>query len=114
MKHYHIDLNELKQLWEAGWLVNDLAKRYGCTKTYIYWLRKKYDIADRDRSQSTEPGPPSPEDAQLSRDSLALSPWVEARAREVRERHYEQRRCEQDCNTQSKASKWRRGVCVPR
>ena len=94
MKHYHIDLEELRQLWESGWLVEDLAKRYGCTNTYIYWLRKKYGIANRSRSQSTEPPPPSVADDLLSRDSLALSPWVEARAKAVRERHFAERRGE--------------------
>lgn len=94
MKHYHIDLEELRQLWESGWLVHDLAKRYGCTDTYIYWLRKKYGIANRSRSQSMEPPPPSVADDLLSRDSLALSPWVEARAKEVREKHFAERRGE--------------------
>lgn len=94
MRHYHIDIDELRQLWDAGWLVDDLAKRYRCTRTFIYWLRKKYRIPERDRSQSTEPPPPSPADDVLSRDSLALSPWVEARAREIRERHMAQRRGE--------------------
>lgn len=80
MKHYHIDLTELSKLWESGWLVEDLAKRYGCTNTYIYWLRKKYGIANRSRSQSTEPPPPSVAEDLLSQDSLALSPWVAERA----------------------------------
>ena len=93
-KHYHIDIDELRQLWGDGWLVDDLAKRYGCTKSMIYWLRKKYRIRDREKWQSLEPPPPSPEDAAASLDSLALSPWVEARARECRERHFAQRRNE--------------------
>lgn len=84
MKHYHIDLNELRQLWEAGWLVEDLAAKYRCTQSMIYWLRKKYGIRDRDRSQSTEPPPPSEEDDAASADSLALSPWVAERAAEFR------------------------------
>jgi hypothetical protein len=94
MKHYHIDIDELRQLWEAGWLVHQLSQRYECTLSMIYWLRKKYGIRDRLRSQSTEPPAPSEADELLSRDSLALSPWVEARARECRERHFAQRRRE--------------------
>jgi hypothetical protein len=84
VKHYHINLDELRELWNAGWLVDDLAARYKCTKSFIYWLRKRYDIGDRSRSQSTEPGPPSPEDGAASTDSLALSPWVAARAEPYR------------------------------
>jgi Mor family transcriptional regulator len=48
VKHYHIDIEELGQLWEAGWTVEDLSARYRCTETYIYWLRKKYGTRDRD------------------------------------------------------------------
>ena len=84
MKHYHIDIDELGQLWEAGWTVEDLSARYRCTETYIYWLRKKYGISDRDMLCSREPDPPSREDAAASEDSLALSPWVASRAAEFR------------------------------
>jgi hypothetical protein len=84
VKHYHIDIDELGQLWEAGWTVEDLSARYRCTETYIYWLRKKYGISDRDMLCSREPAPPSREDAVASEDSLALSPWVASRAAEFR------------------------------
>lgn len=110
MKHYHIDIEELRRLWEAGWLVEDLAARFRCTNTMIYWLRKKYGIRDRDRSQSTEPPPPSPEDARISRDSLALSPWVEARVKEMREAKLRELRDEPWSTT--KARLWRDGVAV--
>lgn len=41
MKHYHIDIDELRRLWSEGWLVADLAKRYRCTESMVYWLRQK-------------------------------------------------------------------------
>lgn len=110
MKHNHIDIEELRQLWEAGWLVQDLAARFRCTHTMIYWLRRKYGIRDRDRLQSTEPPPPSPEDARVSRDSLALSPWVEARVKEMREAKLRELRDEPWSLT--KARLWREGVAV--
>ena len=83
MKHYHIDIEELGQLWEAGWTVEDLSARYRCTETYICWLRKKYGMSDM--LCSREPAPPSREDAAASEDSLALSPWVASRAAEFRQ-----------------------------
>jgi hypothetical protein len=83
-RHWHIDIDELRKLWDAGWLVEDLAKKYRVTNSAIYWLRKKYGIRDRDRQQTTEPAAPSQEDADASLDSLALSPWVAARAEEFR------------------------------
>jgi hypothetical protein len=51
---------------------------------------------------------PSPAEDLLSQDSLALSPWVEARAREIRERHFAERRGETELATRSKT--WRDGV----
>jgi hypothetical protein len=110
MKHYHIDLTEFRQLWEAGWLAEDLAARYRCTKTYVYWLRNKYGIPDRDMLKSAEPPPPSLEDARISRDSLALSPWVEARVKEMREAKLAELRDEPW--TLTKARLWREGVLV--
>lgn len=109
-QHYQVDIDELRQLWEAGWLVADLAERYRCTHTYIYWLRKKYGIKDRDRLQSTEPPPPSDEDDSASRDSLALSPWVEARVKEMREAKLAELR--EEPWTLTKARLWREGVLV--
>jgi hypothetical protein len=83
-KSDQIDIAELRQLWEADWLASDLASRYGCTETMIYWLKRRHGFADRERSQCKEPQAPSPEDAEASNGSLALSPWVAARAEEFR------------------------------
>jgi hypothetical protein len=83
-QHWHIDIDELRRLWESDWSVEDLAARYKCHEAHIYRLRIKYGIRDRERQQSCEPPPPSPEDAEASHDSLALSPWVAARAEEFR------------------------------
>jgi hypothetical protein len=97
MQHYHIDLDELRLLYESGWRVQDLAAKYQCTQTYIYWLRKKYGLPDRHPAHMQEPPPPSPEDAAASQDSLALSPWVAQRAemfRKEKERRGEPSRLE--------------------
>jgi len=85
MKHHHIDIDELRHYWQADWTAEDLALKYRCTKTYVDWLRNKYGIPDRNILKAQEPPPPSPEDARMSRDSLALSPWVESRVKEIRE-----------------------------
>jgi hypothetical protein len=84
-----IDVAELRRLWEADWSVADLAARYRCTETMIYWLRRRHGFGDRDCSQSKEPPAPSSEDAIASCDSLALSPWVAARAEEFRKQKEE-------------------------
>jgi hypothetical protein len=97
VNHYHIDIDELRRLWEAGWLVEDLADKFRCTPTYVYWLRKKYGLPDRHPAHMKEPPPPSPEDAAASLDSLALSPWVAQRAemfRREKERRGEAARLE--------------------
>jgi hypothetical protein len=83
-QHWHIDIDELRRLWESDWTAQDLAAKYCCTESHIYRLRLKYGLRDRDRPQCVEPPPPSPEDAAASHDSLALSPWVAARAEQFR------------------------------
>lgn len=84
MRHYHIDIDELKQLWEADWSAPDLAERFRCTQTMIYVLSKRYSFPPRESLQSREPPPPSRADDTASADSLALSPWVAERAAEFR------------------------------
>lgn len=84
MKHWNIDINELRQLWDAEWRVPDLAARFGCTESMIYTLSQKHRFSSREGLKSSEPPPPSDEDAAASADSLALSPWVAERAAEFR------------------------------
>lgn len=84
MKHWNIDINELRQLWDAEWRVPDLAARFRCTESMIYTLSQKYRFCSRQGLKSTEPPPPSEEDDAASADSLALSPWVAERAAEFR------------------------------
>lgn len=54
------------------------------------------------------PDQPSPDEEAASLSSLALAPWVEERARPLRDAHMAARRAETECNTSSKVSKWRR------
>lgn len=60
------------------------------------------------------PDMPTDAEDQASLSSLALAPWVEERARPLRELHFAQRRRETEPQIVAKVSKWRRGRCVPR
>jgi hypothetical protein len=81
--------------------------------TVTKWAQR-YKLPRRTLHPADEPEAPTPEDDAASLNGLALSPWVEERARKVREKHYDSRRREEPCNTQSKVSKWRHGICNPR
>ena len=112
--HSRADLVLLHQLWAEGVPSSEIAKRFGVAYSTVTKWAQRYKLPRRTLHPADEPEAPTPEDDAASLDGLALSPWVEERAREVRQRHYDSRRREEPCNTQSKVSKWRHGVCQPR
>lgn len=103
----------LFQLWAEGVTVNKIAVRMGVAPSTVSRWVQHYHLPDRPPCQA-EPPAPSPEDDAASLAGLALSPWVEERARVVREKHYLERRNERDENARSKAAAWRRGDYTPR
>ena len=112
--HTRADLVLLHQLWAAGAPTAEIAERFGVAMSTVTKWAQRYKLPRRTLHPANEPEAPTPEDDAASLDGLALSPWVEERARAVREKHYESRRREDPCNTQSKVSKWRQGICQPR
>jgi hypothetical protein len=77
------DVEDMRRRWKDGWSASEIARHAGCLESTVYALRDKFSWPDPDGT-SSEPLPPSIEDARLSEDSLALSPWVKARADEIR------------------------------
>ena len=112
--HTRADLVLLHKLWAEGVPTAEIAERFGVAMSTVTKWAQRYKLPRRTRHPADEPEAPTPEDDAASLDGLALSPWVEERAREVREKHYESRRREEPCNTHSKVSKWRHGICQPR
>lgn len=112
--HTRADLVLLHQLWAEGVPTAEIAERFGVAMSTVTKWAQRYKLPRRTLHPANEPEAPTPEDDAASLDGLALSPWVEERAREVREKHYESRRREEPCNTHSKVSKWRHGICQPR
>ena len=112
--HTRADLVLLHQMWAEGVPTAQIAERFGVAMSTVTKWAQRYRLPRRTLHPANEPEAPTPEDDAASLDGLALSPWVEERAREVREKHYESRRREEPCNTQSKVSKWRHGICQPR
>ena len=112
--HTRADLVLLHQMWAEGEPTAQIAERFGVAMSTVTKWAQRYRLPRRTLHPANEPEAPTPEDDAASLDGLALSPWVEERAREVREKHYESRRREEPCNTQSKVSKWRHGICQPR
>jgi transposase-like protein len=112
--HTRADLVLLHQLWAEGVPTAEIARRFGVAMSTVTKWAQRYKLPRRTLHPANEPEAPTPEDDAASLDGLALSPWVEERARAVREKHYESRRREEPCNTHSKVSKWRHGICQPR
>jgi hypothetical protein len=99
-----MDAGDLRRLWMDGWTASEIARRFGCFEWTIYALRERHDWPDPEGS-SNEPPPPSPEDARLSEDSLALSPWVQQRADEIRAQRIEKLEAEPWSVTSSRLCK---------
>lgn len=108
------DLALLHELWAAGVSNTEIAERFGVVLSTVTKWASRYKLPRRTAYPSNEPPPPSAEDEVASLGGLALAPWVEARARECRERHYEERRNETEVNARAKANSWRRGDYSPR
>lgn len=60
------------------------------------------------------PDMPTEAEDEASRSSLALAPWVESHARELRAAHMAKRLAETEIQVQAKTCKWRRGHCEQR
>lgn len=108
------DVATLFAMWAEGRTKAEIAVRFKVSTSTIYSWAQRYQLPRRKIDfvpVSQEPPAPSPEDDAASMDSLALSPWVEARARECRERHFEQRRGECDETVRTKVWRWDRGEC---
>jgi|GEM_PF-6723204 len=112
--HSRADLVLLHQLWAEGMPSSEIAQRFGVAYSTVTKWAQRYKLPRRTLHPADEPEAPTPEDDAASIEGLALSPWVEERAREVRQKHYDSRRREEPCNTQSKVSKWRHGIFQPR
>ena len=82
MKTY--DIEALHAGWLAGESVSVLAGRYGLGITTIRNMQAAGKLPWRASQRDDEPEAPSTEEDAASGDSLALSPWVQSRIRELR------------------------------
>jgi uncharacterized protein YjcR len=118
MRHHGTaDVALLFRLWNEGLSRIEIARQFGISVSTLHAWQKRYGLPKRTadiRPQSCEPEPPSEADDILSRESLALSPWVAERAEEVKQMHYAQRRRETDSASVKKARSWRIGENTPR
>ncbi len=112
--HSRADVALLFQLWTAGATIPEMAERFAVTNSTISKWAQRYKLPKRLHPSHADAPAPTPEDDAASLAGLALSPWVEERAKVVRERHYLQRRSEPDECAMNKARSWRRGDTVPR
>jgi hypothetical protein len=112
--HGSADVALLFRLWAEGASAGEIARQFGVTISTVSKWRQRYKLPPRPNAGTPEYAAPSAEDERASANGLALSPWVEERAKECREKHYAERMAEAPENTHSKVSKWRAGICSPR
>ena len=112
--HNRADVALLFQMWAAGATIPEIAERFGVTNSTVSKWAQRYKLPRRLHPSHADAPAPTPEDDAASLAGLALSPWVEERAKVVRERHYLERRNEQEETARSKAAAWRRGANTPR
>lgn len=89
---------EFRRLWAAGASRQDLAERYKCSVSWIDSYRMQLALPARNRSNPQEcysPNDPTPEE-------------IAERARELREKHFAERRLE--ANETSRIKAWRGAV----
>lgn len=112
--HNRADVALLFELWAAGATIPEIAERFGVTNSTVSKWAQRYKLPRRLHPSHADAPAPTPEDDAASLAGLALSPWVEERAKVVRERHYLERRSEPEETARSKAASWRRGDTQPR
>lgn len=103
-----VDVRMLFKLWHDATLrIEDVALQLGVSRSTVVKIAATHGLRNRPSPPALLEFTDAPSAAEelLSQDSLALSPWVEARAREVRERHFAQRRGE--CDSTSRSRSWR-------
>lgn len=101
-----VDIPKFFRLWhDVSLRVEEVALQLSISTGTLRKLAAKHGLTHRETPPLMFEHTDAPSQAEelLSQDSLALSPWVEARAREVRERHYAQRRGECDSTSRSRS-----------
>lgn len=112
--HTSADAALLFRMWADGSTLAQIAERFGVVESTVSKWVQRYKLPRRWHVNQLDLPAPTPEDDAASLASLALSPWVEERAREVREKHFAERRAEPDETARSKACRWARGENQPR
>lgn len=112
--HTTADVALLFRMWAAGATLAEIARRFGVAESTVSKWVTRYKLPRRWHVNQLDLPAPTPEDDAASLAGLALSPWVEERAKPVRERHYAERRRETYETSVSKAAAWRRGDTQPR
>ena len=84
MAEKRVNVTQLWQLWcDPGLTVTEVARKMGITTGYLYRLARHFALPSRDR-KSRNIQEATPEDEAASCESLALSPYVQARIVELR------------------------------
>ncbi len=109
MAWQRMDVAKAYRLWaDHSLTVPQIAEKLGVTIGYLKRYAAEHHMPKREprRPEACEA---EPLDDEPAGDSLALSPWVEARVAELREKKLHQLRAESVSVTQSRVSRYRYG-----
>lgn len=79
-----VERQQLLELWSTPRTLIEIGAELGCSSTTVLRLQKEHALPRRDCVRPPLDEDVSPEEDAASADSLALSPWVAARIKELR------------------------------
>lgn len=78
-----VERQQLLELWDTPRTLIEIGAELGCSSTTVLRLQKQHGLPKRECVRP-DPDDVSPEEDAASADSLAFSPWVAARIKELR------------------------------
>lgn len=75
---------QMLELWATPKTLVEIGAELGCSSTTVLRLQKAHDLPRRECVRPDPDEEVTPEEDAASADSLALSPWVQARIKELR------------------------------
>lgn len=83
-RSFAVEKQQLLELWDTPRTLGEIGAQLGCSTTTVLRLQKQHALPRRECVRPPPDEAVSPEEDAASADSLAFSPWVAARIKELR------------------------------